>query len=236
MNQEIRRSYNFSDAILLAHIGKVAEQLPNDLSVIEEEIGSIDQAFLDALKADHFTALREGGDDAAKGKVGHKTQTLLETIEASKKIVKRIRFYVSEAFGDDPARKKSFNLANYWKVVNNQPELIKFMNALAEVVADNRDALIAGGAKDTLIASVEENARALAKADAEQESSKGGRTNSTQARIIALNSLYRRAAKLDEATDIAFEDNPVKASFYNLPQSSSKVDELEEETEKDTYC
>lgn len=229
MNQVAIRNYSYSDALLLAHVGKIVEQLPNDLSIVEEETGIIDQAFLDELKTDYVTALEEGGDDVARNRVGNKTQILVNAIDDAKKIVRRIRFYVGEAFEGDPAGKKAFNLFKFWKVANNQPELIKFMNALAKVVEANKDALIEKGAKETLIASVSANAKALAEADAIQEGSKGGREKSTQTRIVSLNSLYKRALKLDRATDLAFESDPIKASFYNLPQTSPKADEVVEE-------
>lgn len=72
----IIRRFNVSDAILLAHTGKVIERLPEDLAIIQVEIPVIDQEFADQLNADYRLALEEGGDDVARGKVGQKTQTL----------------------------------------------------------------------------------------------------------------------------------------------------------------
>lgn len=228
MNQIIRR-FKVSDAILLAHMGKILERLPEDLTIIQEAIPVIDQKFADQLKADYLLALKEGGDDVARGKVGQKTQNLLDTMDGSKPIVKKLRFYLGEVYEDNPAKRKSFYLWKYWKIANSQPELIKYMNGLAQLVEENRDELEAGGVPADLLDSVGANAKALAKADAVQESSKGGRANATQARVIALNSLYERGLKLDRATDIAFEDDPVRAAFYNMPQPAPKAEDVEEE-------
>lgn len=230
---QIIRKFKVSDAIILAHTGKVIERLPEDLPTIEEAVPLINQEFADQLKADYLVALEEGGDDVVKGKVGQKTQALLDAMAVSKSIVKKLRFYLGEVYGDNPAKRKSFNLKKYWKVAGSQPDLIKYMNGLAMVVKDNRAELETAGVPTDLLDSVETNAKALARADAVQESSKGGRTNATQARIIALNSLYERGLKLDRATDIAFEDDLVRADFYNLPQPAPKAEDLEEETEGD---
>lgn len=229
MTQSVTRKYNYSDAILLAHIGKTIERLPTDMSAIEAAIPIINQAFYDQLKADYTVALTEGGDDVLKGKIGQKTQTMVDAMEASKSIVKKIRFWIAEAYPNDPAKRKSFNLKKYWKVAYSQPDLITFMNALATQVEANKQSLQDAGASVEFLDSITTNAQNLAKADAEQEASKGGRANATQARIIAMNSLYERGMKLDRATDIAFEDDTVKADFYNMPQMAPKAEDMEDD-------
>lgn len=109
MSTKITRKYNLSDGILLAHIGKVSQTLPSDLPTIELDFPMINQAFLDGLLADHTNALAEGGDDVAKGEVGQQTQILVAEMENSKRITKRLRFWVGEAFGNNPAKRKAFN-------------------------------------------------------------------------------------------------------------------------------
>ncbi len=229
MPQLNNRKFKISDAVLLAHVGKIKERLSGDLPTITAEFPFINEDFLNALVADHQKALDEGGDDMAKGEVGEKTQALLDAMSDSSRIVRRVRIWVGEAFGDDPARRRSFGLSRFWKVANNQPKLIKYMNGLKEVVANNRAALEAAGASAAFLDSVKANADALTQADAIQEASKGGRMSSTQARVLSLNSLYERAAKLDRVTDIVFEEDEAKASFYNLPQVTPKAEDMDEE-------
>ncbi|MEP5611020.1 MAG: hypothetical protein ABJP45_02160 [Cyclobacteriaceae bacterium] len=228
MSTKIYRKYNISDAILLAHIGKIIETLPDDLSTFEADFPMINQPFLDALEADHENALEEGGDDVSRGQVGETTQTLVEEMEKAKRVVKRLRFWVNEAFASNPAKRKAFNLTKFWKVAYNQPKLIQFMNALQAIASENDQLLLDAGMNPQLLTDLEANAEALADADAEQESSKGGRSSATQERIISLNLLYDRGQKLDNIADILYEDNPAKRDFYNLPVLAPKAEDLEE--------
>jgi prophage DNA circulation protein len=227
MSDAIQRVYNLQDAVLLAHIAKLNEQLPTDRPTIEAEIPVIDQAFEDALKADYLAALEEGGDDLQLGEIGKKTQALLKEINNSQKLMKRLRFWVAEAYPDDTAKQKSFDLAGYWKKAVSQPRLITYMHRLSVTVQENRAELEAAGAPATLADDLTANAAALAKADAEQENSKGGRANASQARVLALNSLYARAARLARATALVYEDDFAKSSFYALPKVGGAAAETE---------
>lgn len=103
------------------------------------------------------------------------------------------------------------------------------MNAFYQIVDDNQDALLTAGVKQELIDELKDNAEALSKADAEQESSKGGRSNATQARVIALNALYARVLMLDQVSDVAFDDNPAKVAYYDLPSVPPKADDQSDE-------
>ncbi|REE01170.1 hypothetical protein C7460_104190 [Marinoscillum furvescens DSM 4134] len=224
-----------SDAILLAHVGKVVQQIPEDLETLEEMIPVINSQFVTHLSEDYLTALREGGDDVASGELGQHTQNLLEAIDDTKRQVKKLRFWINEAFANDPARARSFQLHRFWKVANSQPELIRFMNALATQVQANKPELMAAGAQEALLDSTSIIAERLAEADAIQESSKGGRVQATQARIIALNSLYDRCVKLSRAAQIVFEDSPAGARFYQLPQYEPDATDVEEEAALETH-
>ncbi len=225
----ITRKFSISDAILMAHIGKILEGLPRDQPVFEEEIAIIDQAFVDGLSADYSSALAEGGDQVVRGKVGEKTQSMLEAMDEAKRLVKRLRFWVDLVYADNAARRRSFNLRQFWKVATSQPKLIQFMNNLSTQVQEHRADLLEAGAKQEFFEAISANAAALATADAVQESSKGGRSNATQNRVIALNALYDRARLLDNAADILFEEDPLKASFYSMPVQRPKAEDLEEE-------
>lgn len=230
MQDAVKRVFNVQDAVLLAHIAKINEQLPTDRPTIEAEIPVIDQTFEDGLVADYNTALSEGGDDIQKGAVGKKTQALLNEIETSQKLMRRVRFWVGEAYLNDPAKQKSFNLPGYWKTATSQPKLITYMNSLAVTVQENRAELEAAGASATLADELTTNAAALAKADAEQENTKGGRANASQARTIALNSLYTRAVRLTRATALVYENDFAKSNFYALPKAGGGTSEPEEGT------
>ncbi|MEP1097628.1 MAG: hypothetical protein ABJG78_21095 [Cyclobacteriaceae bacterium] len=232
MSTEIYRKYNIPDGILLAHVGKVAETLPNDLSTFEAGFSMINQSFLDGLIADHENALEEGGDNVSKGQVGEKTQALVGEMEKSQKIIKQLRFWVNEAFGGNPAKRKAFNLTKFWKIAYSQSKLIQFMNSLQTIASENGQPLLDAGMNPQILTDLEDNAEALAEADAEQESSKGGRSSATQERIISLNLLFERSQKLDAIADILYEDNPAKRDFYSIPVISPKAEDLEDDEEE----
>ena len=232
MSNEITRKYRLSDGVLLAHIGKVLVQLPDHLSIFEEGIPKINQTFLDQLADDHQTALEEGGDDSVKGIVGATTQALLDEMDRSKKLMKKLRFWITDTFQDNSAKLKGFHLSKFWRYANNQPKLVQYMNMLNKLVNENSVALLDNGMKQELIDDLEDNAEALSKADAEQEVSKSGRSNATQVRIEMLNSIYEMGRLLDRAAELVFEDDPVTIDFYEMPVVRPKAEDVESELEE----
>ncbi|MEQ8365051.1 MAG: hypothetical protein RH948_19410 [Cyclobacteriaceae bacterium] len=226
------RKYNISDARLLQHTGVVLEALATDLPDFTAFDEDLNAALVAALNDDYQAALIEGGDDVARGKVGEKTQKLLDETKRADDMMKAMRYWLRKTFAQDPAALRRFGLAKYWKVRNRQAELVTYLNMLVSTVAEFRTELEEAKVPVALLDSVKTISDALTKADVVQENSKGGRQSATQARVLRLNALYTTDQSLNNAAEIIYSDNPAKRDIYRLPANNqSNTDEEEGEAE-----
>ncbi|SHJ70363.1 hypothetical protein SAMN04488028_101955 [Reichenbachiella agariperforans] len=222
------RIYNISDARLLQHTGVLLETIKTDLPQFTAFDPDLDEALITELSGLYSETLEEGGDDVARGKVGEKTQSLLDEMKRADKATKSLRYWVKKTFEKDPASLKRFQLVKYWKVRDRQPELVVYMNTLAAVVAELRAPLEAAKVPVDLLDSVKSIADALSAADISQESSKGGRSAATQARVTRLNAIYDTDRKINNAAEFIYDDDPAKRERYRIPGNAKPSTEDEE--------
>lgn len=228
----MKRTFNIADPRLLEHGGIVLEALKVDLPAFSGFDPDLNENLVAELRELHESALHEGGDDAARGKVGVKTQTLLNAMAACKKVVKRLRYWVKKTYDNDPAKRKRFQLTRFWNVADNQPELIVYMSALVSTVDELRSELEAANTPADLLDSIKPAADALLEANNAQENSKGGRGTATQVRVTSLNRMYKISQMLSDAAEYVFEEDPAKREIYRLP-GNSKPSTDDEEDEDD---
>lgn len=214
------RTFNIADARLLEHAGVILEALGIDLPVFSTFDPDLNEERVAQLRALWVTSLEEGGDDVARGKLGVKTQNLLDEMKRCNKMIASLRYWVKKAFENDPAKQRRFQLTRYWKVQAQQPQLITYMASLATVVAELRPELEAANAPAGLLDSVKQIADALSAANVVQENSKGGRGSSTQERIIRLNTIYKECRILSDAAEFVFGDDPARRELYRIPGNS----------------
>jgi hypothetical protein len=227
----MERKFKISDARLLQHTGVILEALTTDLPNFTAFDEDLSPELVAALNTNYLAALEEGGDDVARGKVGEKTQNLLNEMKRSDKMMTDLRYWLKKIFANDPAALKRFQLSKYWKIRNQQPELVTYLNRLVAVVAEFRARLEAGKAPVALLDSVKTITDALTKADVVQENSKGGRQSSTQARITLLNAIYATDKSFSNAAEMIYSDDPAKRELYRIPGNSQPSTQDEEDDE-----
>lgn len=232
----MKRTFNIADPRLLEHTGVVLEASNEDLPQFTAFDPDLDEAFVSALSAAYVTTLEEGGDDAARGKLGEKTQALLNAIKYCGKVVKNLRYWVKKTYEDNPAKRKRFRLRRFWKVRDTQAELVTYMAALASTVAELRPELEEANAPADLLDSVKTGSEELTRANTVQENSKGARGTATHERIIRLNKIHSLVKKLSDAAEYVFEDNPAKRELYRIPGNSqpSTFDEEDDQDDPDS--
>lgn len=222
------RKYNIADARLLEHTGVILDALKKDLQDFTDMDPDFNATLVATLRESYDTTLDEGGDDTAQGKVGVKTQILLNEMKKAGKMMKSLRYWVKKVYEEDKAGEKLFQLSNYWKVRNRQSELVAYLKALTNTVNEQRARLEAGNAPSALLDSVGSIADALESANTTQENSKAGRQFDTQERIARLNAIYRIDRRFSDAAEFVYEDNPAKRELYRIPGNSQPSTEDEE--------
>ncbi len=227
----MRRIFNITDARLLEHTGVTLEALTTDLADFTAFDPDLNQDKVTALTDLYRTTLEEGGDDMVRGKLGEKTQTLLDVMDSSNKIIKSLRYWVNKAFEDDPAGHKRFRLTKYWKVHNNQPELIAYLSSLATVVEELRPQLEAANAPAELLDSVKTLSMDVEAANNIQENSKGSRGSATQDRVTRLNSIYAICQQFNRAAEYIYDEDPAKREQYRIPGYTPPGESVEESEE-----
>lgn len=227
----MERIFRITDSRLMEHGGVTLEFLKGDLpefTDFDPDLGTEKEARLRTLIQE---ALEEGGDDVVRGKLGEKTQSLLQAMDRCDETVKRLRYWVKKTFKNDPAARKRFRLSRYWKIRNNQPRLITYMSALATVVGELRGPLEAASTPTDLLDSLKPLSEEVEEANNVQENSKGGRGMATQERIIRLNEIYAICREFSDAAESIYSDDPAKREVYRLPGNSQPSTEDEEDDE-----
>ncbi len=100
------RKYNISDARLLQHTGVVLEALESDVTNFTAFDEDLSAELVAALNNNYQTALEEGGDDVARGKVGEKTQSLLDEMKRADDLLKSLRYWLKKTFAQGAAALK----------------------------------------------------------------------------------------------------------------------------------
>lgn len=227
----MERTFRIADARLLEHSGVILEALNTDLPKFTAFDPDLAAEPVSRLQTLYTTSLEEGGDNAALGKLGTKTQTLLEEMNRCTKMIASLRYWVKKAFENDRASQRRFQLPRYWKVRNTQAELIAYISALASTVAELRPQLEAANAPADLLDSVKQIGDALAEANTIQENSKGSRGSATQERIMRLNEIHTLCRKFSDAGEFVFADDPARRELYRLPGNSKPATDDEDDDE-----
>lgn len=224
----ITRNYSVADSRLLEHTGVILQALTMELPTFTALDPDLNEALVTALNENYVTTLEEGGDDVARGKVGAKTQLLLEEVKKSDSLIKQLRYWIKKTYEKDAAGLKRFQLTKYWKVRNRTAELVAYLNALATVVAEQRTSLEASNTPAALLDEIAVLAKSIETANSEQENSKAGRRHDTQARIQKLNAIHSTCRKFSDAAEFVFEGNVAQRELYRIPGNSQPSTDDEE--------
>ena len=226
----MNKLFKISNARLLEHAGVTLEALSTDLADFTTFDPDLNAEKVTTLTDLYQTALQEGGDDVALGKLGEKTQAIIREMNQCDKAMKSLRYWVDKAFANDPAGRKRFGLTSYWKVHNNQPELIAYLSSLNTVVTELRPTLEAANTPAALLDSVATLAANLEAANNAQENTKGQRGTATQERRTRMNTIYTICQQFSRAAEFIYDDNPAKREQYRVPgyvTSDTQVEESE---------
>ena len=106
-----------------------------------------------------------------------------------------------------------------------QAGFIRFMEQLCDILAANKNDLVAVGCSQAVVDGFAGVVDALRQADNLHEGAKKDRRVTTEARTAALNSLAGKLVAIEKAAKVIFKTDEAKKQKYMLPKPSVK-DEL----------
>ena len=214
------RVYNIPDADLQQAGELMVVALPDDNAAFT--------AFDSTITATYPASIRAALDQAKEVETNEKvvqeladlTAKLNEAHQNCYTAFLTIAYFVRKAFDKNPAMQKKFGLVEIRKAQGVQTRFIRFMQDLAKVAEQNKDALILAGCSPATIAGLTALAKALLDADVAQEKFKKDRGILTQDRIGYLNELYNLLKPIDEVAQIIYRNDAARMAKYMLPRAS----------------
>ena len=226
----MRRSFNYSDDVLIKYALDQLNFLEEDLTAFVELDADLGETKLADMQALADWALREGGDEQNVDQLGDLTGKVQEEMESCRLLFRQLRYWVIKAFPGRKAVQRQFGIGRFGRISDNQTTLLSFMISLVESVGDYRATLEATNAPASLLDGVEPQADALRDALKNQGKKRGSRPVDTEERIHQLNALHQHTRDYNAAAEHVFSDSPSKRERYRPPSHSSPLD-VEEETE-----
>ncbi len=227
------RSFNLSDDIVVSHANLT-------FSYLKEVIDKFSTLNSNRYGPEYIETL-EGVIDKASSTLSDKFIISAQTFETNeikkcKKLVasdlEDLKYYVDQAFGDNEAIIKEFQLDDISDYIINTDIFIGYISDLIVAVIRKKTELQKHGFTDELIAAISEGLGSLSEHRLKQKTAMNTRRESTQNRIAIMNLLWSHLVQLRDAASRIFTDDPVMRSRFDLPkQKDHSSDENKEDEE-----
>ena len=170
-------------------------------------------------------------DAFERGKVVKRTRALNKAIAEMHPLVKRVRYYIGIAFGDETAE---FGLSAYNQERRRQATYIQWLDKFSKTVDLYRTEIeaVTPGATEA-IETLKTQVREISTANHLQEVRKGIRINNTRKRTRELNKLYDRLLRIEKLAYIVYEQEEEREDLYYfiIPRSYSTSSDTEIEND-----
>lgn len=157
------------------------------------------------------------------------TEELNNILPLAQKAMQKLFTYVDVTW-NSTVKLKAFGKSKYEKARNSalkMKELLEFAHRQAEVLT-NKTPLLASGYTQADIDGLLTLCDAIDAKNAEQEDMLAGRGEQTQARVLALNTVWGFMQQINKASKVVFVDNPAKIELYLLyPTSYSSLGKVQ---------
>ena len=165
-------------------------------------------------------------DAFERGKLVKRTRVLNKAIVEMHPLVKRVRYYIGVAFGEETAE---FGFSSYTQKRRRQADYIQWLEHFSKTVdqysAEIEAAVPGAGA---VIALLRTKLQEISTANYFQELRKGIRLDNTRKRTRVLNKLYERLLRLEKLAYIVYqEEGDDDLYYFLLPRSYSAGTEEE---------
>ena len=145
-----------------------------------------------------------------------RTQDVTAYMEDARKLYKHVKYFVEEAFPNNPARKNRFGLDNYEDARKSPVNMVAFLTQLHTQATAFQNDLVAVGLQATKIADILALRNKLQTANATQKAFTGERQELTQKRAGILARMDELTQAVCKAGKLIYEDNFAKYRQYTI--------------------
>jgi hypothetical protein len=227
----LERDYQGEDLIMLQRAQVFHNGFVTDKAAFVADFPLLDDPFITDMQTAINTADVIPSSAEVESEIIVVTEELNAQLPLGQKALQKLYTYVEMAW-ESKAREKDFGRDRYQKARNSQlkmKELLELAHRKAEKPA-NKTVLLATGYTQAAIDELETIATTIDTINAQQEDLLAARTQHTEARISAYNTVWGFMKKINQASKVTFADNPAKIDFYLLypttTQSLPKVQSL----------
>ena len=220
------RKYRYADARLLELAAIIQTHFNSREALFQVHDPNVSVVWLqEKLEATRTLSI----DDFERGLLARRTEDLLAIMQECHQLVRRLRYYVGQAFDTRQSIKREFRLLSYNKKRKRQANFILWMQSFVETVIKYREDLQAAGAPPALIDDLKSGVGELGRLNLVQEIRKGIRSNHTQERIENLNMLYDALKRIEKLAYFVYPNEERDLAFFLLPSVSYGSEEGEAE-------
>ena len=221
MNSEVLRSYQLSDAAMLAHAKATAGYLGKDLADFTAFDSTITAEYLARLKILLTQAEAGVSDSVIIDRQVQLSDEVNNKLQDCVGIIRSISYFVKKVF-NSKAIHNEFGLNSFAEVKRSKDKMILFLRDYDKVANKYKDQLIEGGCRTELIEKIGVAYKALDQASQESDLYKGNRPVITQERIIKNNELWAKVREVINAAKVIYFNNMPKLKRYMVPKAGSR--------------
>ena len=215
------RTFNVSDAEMLSSTKIIKKSFEADFQQFTSFHPKFTDSFKDNWETTIVTAEAEGDDNTYINKLEQLTNSVKDIASECKKHYQKAKYFIEEAFPDNPTKWKELGYDDYNKIKSSIPKLIQFMQLLSNVFVTNAAELIKAGYSQEKIDVVSTLKTKLETAYNNQQVFKKQRSSYTASRIEKMNDVWQYLRTVCHAAKTIFDEDPIKMSIYTLPTSNS---------------
>lgn len=148
------------------------------------------------------------------------TDQVLADMQAARSAYKRAKYFIEKAFGDRPSDLRYFGLDDYEDARDDQRKMSVFLGILhaACINPTYNTALTTAGMTPADIAAIETAKNNFASDNQTQDAFIMATQDATRTRDKQYNSTFEYWQKVNKASKVIFEDDPIKLNEYKLPE------------------
>jgi hypothetical protein len=141
-------------------------------------------------------------------------------MKAGRTAFKTAKYYIELAFADKPESMAKFGLDDYEEAAYNQSKFATFLTLLYKQckIPANETKLMTAGMTLLQIEAINTAVGNFTTKDETQDSTKMATTEATQARDKQYNETYAYWQRVNRASKVIFDDDPVKLNQYKMPE------------------
>lgn len=224
MKKQVQRLYKMSDSEVIAFGRMFIGNLENNLSVFTAYDSSINQNFVDQLKADLDAAEQTEDDERVIDQQTQLTDTVNEVLSNCRSHYKLILYFAKKAFPDNNSIRNEFGENDYLAVRKSQPKMIEFMKKLSGTVVKYKTQLLAKSVSQAQIDKTNTLYNQLSETNYQQDIFKKNRSVKNTRRITGLNVFWNKIALISTLSKIIYEHDFKMFKLFLLYSKSASVD------------